>query len=393
MRVRALALEDFRSYERIHLPLAAGVTAFVGPNGSGKTNLIEALHVLARGDSPRAREDAELVRWGASLSRICGEVVRGHTSEKAQTEPGGGIEDKSGDERRIEVLWFSPQPGERRRPRRYLVNGAGKRAEDAAGELVVVAFFPEEVELLADAAAARRRYLDAMLGQVDRAHRADTRAYARVVAQRSALLRSFDHEGAGPGAPPASASLELAFWDAELCRLAAAISLRRSVLVRELAPAFERALAAFAGAARLDLAYAGQCAGETREELEEGYRRLVVEKRERELWQGTTLVGPHREDLAVTGDGRPLGAFASRGEQRSAVLALKLAEAEWLRTRTGDDPVFLLDDVLSELDPARRDALAGALPPRAQVLLTASLPAGLQRTLLDRATVVPVPLG
>lgn len=386
MRVTELLLEDFRSHERARLALGAGITVFLGPNGQGKTNLLEAIHVLARGDSPRAREDPELVRWGATLGRAAATVEQG--SARAGT-PGG----RDGQEtKRVEVLLFSPAPGERRRPRRYLVNGAGRRAEDALGEIVVVAFFPEDVELLTGAPGPRRRYLDAMIGQADRAHRADTRAYARVLEQRNALLRAAA-AARDPETPDAALpASESAFWDGELCRLAARISLRREQAVRELIPGFEAAATGFAPAAGTLLAYAAQVAGTTAEEREQDYRRLLREKRERELWQGTTLVGPHREDLAATAGGRPLAAFASRGEQRSAVLALKLAEAGWLRERTGDAPIFLLDDVLSELDPERREALVGALPADAQTLLTAAVPAGLPPSVTSRATIVPVPL-
>ncbi|MSQ37721.1 MAG: hypothetical protein EXR61_05350 [Chloroflexi bacterium] len=134
--------------------------------------------------------------------------------------------------------------------------------------------------------------------------------------------------------------------------------------------------------------------GSSAEERAAGYAQLIVEKGEREVWQGSTLVGPHREDLAMrSGEGRPLPAFASRGEHRSAVLSLKLAEAEWLRAHGGDVPVFLLDDVLSELDPRRREALVEALPADAQVLVTAALPAGLPPALLATATVREVTMG
>lgn len=373
MRVTELVLEDFRSYERLRLDLAPGVTAFVGPNGKGKTNLLEAIHLLARGDSPRAREDPEIVRWGATLARASGTVERAD----------GGS--------RVEILLFAAAAGERRRPRRYLLNGAGKRSEDALGEIVVVSFFPEDVELLTAAPAARRRYLDAMIGQVDRAHRADTREYARVLEQRNALLRGAAARRDSDAGDDVMPVTETAFWDAALCRLAAQISIRRERAVHELIPGFEAAAARFSSTAGTVLAYVAQTAGATVEEREEGYRSLVREKRERELWQGTTLVGPHREDLGVTGAGRPLAAFASRGEQRSAVLALKLAEANWLRERTGDPPIFLLDDVLSELDPARREALVDALPADAQTLLTAALPAGLPPSIAAGATIVEIP--
>jgi DNA replication and repair protein RecF len=240
----------------------------------------------------------------------------------------------------------------------------------------VVAFFPEDTELLASAPSARRRYLDAMVAQVDRSHRADIRAYGNVLTQRNALLR------AGRDDEPVAES-EIAFWDTELVRLATAISLRREAAVREFRPAFRTAAAAL-------VAYAGQVQGATVEERAEGYRRLIVEKHDRERWQATTLVGPHREDLAVATGERPLPTFASRGEQRSAVLALKLAEAEWIRTHIGEPPIFLLDDVLSELDTAHREALCRALPEGAQTLLTAAVLTSIPEALRRDATVTEI---
>jgi DNA replication and repair protein RecF len=368
MRVTGLALEDVRSYAAVDIVLARGITAFIGPNGAGKTNLLEAIHLAARGDSPRAHDDTELVRWGTNTGRVRVEV------------------DRAEGHRRVELLLFAPPEGERRRPRRYLLDGAGKRADDVAGELVVVAFFPEDVELLGAAPSARRRYLDAMLAQIDRAHRRETREFQRVVEQRNALLRAAREEMALP-------EDELAFWDRELVRLASSISLRRASLVVELIEPFRAATARFASAAGLDLTYGGQVQGGTVEERGAAYEILLREKRERERWQGTTLVGPHRDDLLVTASGRGLPSFASRGEHRSAVLSLKIAEAAWLASRIGEPPVFLLDDVLSELDPGRREALSEAVPPDAQVLLTAATTTALPEALRDRATVIPVRRG
>ncbi|HUQ17239.1 MAG TPA: DNA replication/repair protein RecF [Candidatus Saccharimonadales bacterium] len=358
MRVSTLLLEDFRSYARTEISLAPGVTAFVGNNGAGKTNILEAIHLLARGDSPRVGEDAELVRWGAGMARVAASVER------------------VDDARRVETLLFAPTAGERKRPRRYLLDGTPKRADDAVGEITVVAFFPEDVDLLADAPSARRRYLDAMVGQVDRRHRSETRQYQRVLEHRNALLRALRGDAPPPGLerPPAS---ELAYWDEELCRLAATISLRRLTAVREIVPAFRAEALRFSGTEALDVAYASPAEGETADERAGSYRALLASKRDRELWQGTTLVGPHREDLAVRAHGRALPEFASRGEQRSAVLALKMAEAAWITERRGEAPVFLLDDVLSELDPRRRDALAETIPAGAQALVTAAFPAGI----------------
>jgi DNA replication and repair protein RecF len=365
LRVAAIALEDFRSYKDRTIDLAPGVTAFVGPNGAGKTNILEAVHLIARGESSRAGDDAEMIRWGAPLARVAVDACR------------------ADDRARLEVTLFAPAVEARRRPRRYTADGAPRRADDVVGKVAVVAFFPEDTDLLASAPSARRRYLDAMVAQVDRAHRADTRAYANVLTQRNALLR------AGRDGEPVSES-EIAFWDTELVRLASAISLRREAAVREFRPAFRTAAAGLGANPTPDVAYAGQVQGSTAEERAEGYRRLIVEKRDRERWQGTTLVGPHREDLAVAAGERPLPTFASRGEQRSAVLALKLAEAEWIRARVGEPPIFLLDDVLSELDTAHREALCRALPEGAQTLLTAAVLTSIPETLRRGATVTEV---
>ena len=368
MRIVELAVEDFRSYAMLDLTLAPGITAFVGANGAGKTNVLEAVHLLARGDSPRVHDDRELVRWGATMARVRAVVARAEG------------------ERRVEMVLFSPPEGERRRPRRFLLDGAGKRPDDVAGELVVVAFFPEDVELLGAAPSARRRFLDAMLGQVDRTHRRESRELQRVLEQRNALLRSAREELVLP-------EDELAFWDHELVRLASAISLRRAALVDELRVPFRDATAHFSGARGLEIAYAGQVTGESVAERAAAYEQLLRTKRERERWQGTSLVGPQRDDLSVTLDGRELPAFASRGEHRSAVLSLKLAEALWLASRTGETPVFLLDDVLSELDQSRREALARSLPAGAQVLITAAVVTALPDVLREDASLLPVRKG
>jgi DNA replication and repair protein RecF len=379
--VTQLLLEDFRSYAAAEVPLGPSSTVFVGPNGAGKTNLLEALHLLARGDSPRARDDSEMVRWGAAMARLVASLERGD------------------DRRKVEIQLFAPVAGERRRPRRYLLDGAAKRADDALGEIVVVAFFPEDVDLLADAPSARRRYLDAMIAQVERRHRAAVREYQRVVEQRNALLRALRDQAGDPDQPtlpldgPSTGRDELDFWDRELCRLAATVSLRRMQAVRELRGGFREAVEAQSGEHVVDVAYSTPAEGDTEPERVESYARLLEEKREKERWQGATLVGPHREDLAVTSGGRELPSFASRGEQRSVVLALKLAEAGWLRERTGSVPIFLLDDVLSELDPDRRERFVSALPADAQALVTSAVPSGLPPALAEHATVIPVSRG
>ncbi len=345
MQVAAIALEDFRSYEDRTIDLSPGVTAFVGPNGAGKTNILEAVHLVARGESSRAGDDVEMIRWGAPLARVTIDAC------------------SAADRNRLEVTLFAPAIDVRRRPRRYTADGAPRRADDVVGRVAVVAFFPEDTDLLASAPSAR--------------------PYAHVLTQRNALLR------AGRDDEPVSES-EIAFWDTELVRLATSISLRREAAVREFRPAFRSAAATLGADPAPDVAYACQVQASTAEERAEGYRRLIAEKHDRERWQATTLVGPHREDLAVATGERPLPTFASRGEQRSAVLALKLAEAEWIRAHVGEAPIFLLDDVLSELDTAHREALCHALPQGAQTLLTAAVLTSIPEDLRRGATVTDI---
>src|SRR5258708_9859676 len=239
MRVSRILVEDFRSYARAERELVPGVTALVGRNGAGKTNVLEAVHLIARGDSPRARDDAELVRWGANTARVSARVER------------------VDDARSVDVVLFAPPEGERRRPRRYLLDGAGKRADEAIGELAVVSFFPEDVQLLAEAPSARRRYLDAMVSQVHRRHRAESREYAKVLEQRNALLRALridvrpsaiEWGSAGAGQAGPGRTMELGFWDSELVRLAASISLRRLEAGRRPVPPVPPAAAPLRGA-------------------------------------------------------------------------------------------------------------------------------------------------
>jgi DNA replication and repair protein RecF len=356
VRVRHLLLEEFRSYGRLELALDPRTTVFSGPNGAGKTNLLEAPLFLAHGSSPRAGDEAELVRWGSSLARIRADVSRAEG------------------ERRLEALLFAHSAGERRRPKRFLLDGAAKRAADLAGELRVVAFFPEEVTLLCEAPSARRRYLDALIGQVDRRYRREVLELQRVLEQRNALLRAARDE-----ARPVSDE-EMTFWDEELVRLGGVVAARRLRVVDELAPHFARAHEGLAGRAETIVRYACQVPAGDAEALTQAYRELLPLKREQEAWQGATLVGPHRDDLVVTTAGRTLPTHASRGEHRTAILALKLAEGTWIVEQTGEEPVFLLDDVLSELDPDRRERLAASIPRGAQCLITAAVVAGLPET-------------
>src|SRR6266850_1068221 len=266
-----------------------------------------------------------------------------------------------------------------------IARGDSPRARDDT-EMVRWGATTARVRTEVDRAEDHRRVETLLFAPPEGERRREMRELQHVLEQRNALLRVARDELELP-------EEEMAFWDRELVRLSAAISLRRWRLVNELSAPFVSATELFTGAEGLVLRYAGQVEGATLEERATAYQIVLREKRDRERWQGASLVGPQRDDLVVTSAGRMLPAFASRGEHRSAVLSLKIAEAAWLASRVGEQPVFLLDDVLSELDPTRREALARAIPEDAQTLLTAAIPTALPDILRERATLVPVRRG
>jgi DNA replication and repair protein RecF len=301
-----------------------------GPNGVGKTNLLEGLHVGAQGFSPRTRAEPRLVRFGETAARVrlAGEEAR----TPFETE--------------VDVVSSAPK--------RIRLNGALLASGDELRlRLAALAFTPDRLAVVKGGPIVRRTYLDRMLGRLYPA-RADLPSdYARALAQRNAALRRVR---------AVESSLEAVEpWTEQVASLGDALDRARAELVAALAPGF-RAHGEALGLASAQIAYEER--GLTFEEL--------AERLERDLERGTTGVGPHLRDAAVTADGRDLRAFGSQGEQRTAVLALILAEADLLAERRGEPPLLLLDDVFSELDRARGEALLARLPPGGQTVVTAT---------------------
>jgi DNA replication and repair protein RecF len=370
VRLTHLKLRNFRNYASLDLPLGPGLTVLHGPNAQGKTNVLEAIYLLALGSSYRTTSDRELIHWQAEpeerLARVEGEVA----SEQDST--------------RLEVV-VSAMPGVA--TKRAFINGAGKRVADLLGRLPVVFFGPEELDLVVGPPGHRRRFLDDAISQLDSPYHRALQQYGRAHHQRNQLLKLI-REG------PAQLD-ELPYWDDQLVELGSSILIARGKALVEIAPLMvdqHRGLTVAGG--EVGLSYETKLyrqdggwqrlAEASTQEVQAEFRRCLALERERELAQGTSVVGPHRDDLLLTLDGRPIDAFGSRGQQRTAALALKLAEVAFVQARAGEQPVLLLDDVLSELDAERRRLLAARVHNFEQALLTATDPPPVEATAVYR---------
>jgi DNA replication and repair protein RecF len=334
--VKTLSLRDYRSYASLELELEPGIVLAVGPNGAGKTNLLESLHVAAQGFSPRTRSDAQLIRFGEQGARVAVDAEHG------------------GAPAAIEVTL---RLGEAKRAR---LNGAPLRAaEELRSRLPTLVFTPDRLAVVKGGPAVRRAYFDRTLGRLFPSRTQAPTEYAAALAQRNGALRRV--------AAGYSTREALDPWTQRVAELGTALVAARRELVELLSPAF----AEIASELRLGtgvLRYEGD--PPVAAELE---RRL-----EQDLARGSTGLGPHLHDLAITAGGRDLRSFGSQGEQRLAVLALLLAEADVLAQRGNPSPLLLLDDVLSELDPDRRTILTERLRRvGAQAFLTATTAAAL----------------
>lgn len=338
MRLDRLSLRGFRNYAEATVELGPGVTALVGRNGQGKTNVLEAVAYLATLRSFRSAPGEVMVRAGEERAVLRAEGARG---------PGR------------EVL-IEAELSRTGRSRVQVNRSRLSRASDLVGVLTTTVFTPDDLAIVKAGPAARRDLLDDALVARDPRFEGARAAFERALRQRNALLKQVS------GGPlSAEAELTLSVWDSKLAPLAEAIVSARSALVDRLAPAVRQAYADLAQTDEpIDVAYhptvpigemADALAGARREEL----RRAV------------TLVGPHRDDLSVMLRGQPARAFASQGEQRSLALSLKLAVHRLLTAELGEAPLLLLDDVFSELDPHRAAALVAHLPSGQTLLTTA----------------------
>ena len=364
MYVSHLTLHDFRSYPSVDVALEPGVTAFVGRNGQGKTNLVEAVDYLSRLASHRVATDAPLVRSGCEQAVVRAAVVR---------------------DGRTAVLEVEINPGRANRAR--VNKSVLPRARDLVGLVRTVVFSPEDLSLVKGDPSERRRFLDDLL--VLRTPRlAGLRAdYDRVLKQRNALLKSMVAARRGRRDDEFAAST-LVVWDEQLAGHGAELLTERLALLDALRPYVGKAYEAVArGASREDAELEYRSSVPVQADLVRSFLDTLAERRKEELDRGLTLVGPHRDDLLLTlapaGSTReklPVKGYASHGESWSFALALRLASYDLLRA-DGDDPILVLDDVFAELDTERRAQLADLVADAEQVLVTAAVPADVPQAL------------
>jgi DNA replication and repair protein RecF len=383
MLLTHLSLSNFRNYRRLELDLPPGAVVFHGENAQGKTNLLEAVYLLATTRSARAGSDAELVRWEASedgigAARVVGRATRG----RAEVQVEMAVMARDG---------AAPSAGPpARSAKRLRVNGLPRRATDVIGQVLAVLFTSQDIDLLTGAPALRRRYLDITLSQVDHAYLRALQRYQRVMQQRNVLLKRIQEGKA--------AADQLQSWNEEMVAQGSVITVTRAAAVAALN---ERAAELHAGLSGgrevLSISYVPQLAEERRgglpdsaEQLRTIYRTAISRRQAKEIAAGVSLIGPHRDDLRFELDGKAAGAFGSRAQQRTVALALRLAEASFLRERSGETPVLLLDDILSELDEHRRASVVAVVEETEQALITTADLGQFGDGFVERATVFEV---
>lgn len=345
----SLRLFNFRNYAELSLRLEPGLNVFVGENAQGKTNLLEAVATLLLTRSPRTTTAAELLRWGADEAAVDAVLIRGMLSESLALRLRRVREPDAGPAEAVDA------PA--RIARTTSCDGHPIAPRELLGRWPVVLFWPDDLQLVKAGPEARRRLLDVLLAQLDRGAADELVRYRRVLEQRNSLLRRLHLEGG-------DAPDHLRTFDDALVRHGAAVRVARTGLVRKLGPLAAAAMAEISDAAdTLELRYVPHraTASDDPEEAGAALRRALARSHPEELARGTTVVGPHRDDMEYVLNDRAARSTSSQGQQRSAVLATKIAEVRLVGEVCGRKPLLLLDDVLSELDPARRERLLGAL--------------------------------
>lgn len=374
MYLSRLQLEQFRSYTSLDLPIQPAGLRITGRNASGKTSLLEAVMVLATTRSPRATSDAETINWSSGeefgvppYARLDGAVM---TRVGART------------------IAVQIQAENGRAKKTFQLNGRDVRAHDLVGTLKAVLFSPEDVELVSGPPAERRRQLDVLISQIDGHYLRALTRYRHVHAQRNGLLKAFARDRVRPDSP--MAVTQIAFWDEQLVTAGAYIIAVRLRLTAELgrmlaaraADLIDRGVLAVSYEPRLDLVGIDQVAVADaigcQQMVAAAFARNLEAVRAEEFRRGMTVIGPHRDGLTFTIDGRDLAAYGSRGQQRLCVVAFKLAESDLIMAETEERPVLLLDDVLSELDDSHRARLLSAIARTdSQLIVTSADPESL----------------
>lgn len=373
MRIEHLSLTNFRNYARLEWSPPPGTTLIHGANAQGKTSLLEAICYLALSRSPWSSSDRQLIHWRAQeepipFARLAADVISRHSPLE-----------------RLEVTLMLEDVGHAtpRFKKMLRLNGADKRVMDLVGRLNAVLFLPRDLALVEGSPADRRQFIDGTLAQVDADYLAALTSVGKLLPQRNALLRRIGEQRAAPH--------ELDFWDAQLVQAGAVLIAARQRFLRELESTACRAHHDLTGgretlSLRYQPSFAPTAGGDGQlsfnmhgldlhreldaDDVAPQYAARLEEERELSISRGITLSGPHRDELRIDINGHDAGLYGSRGQARTAVMALKLAELDWMQARIGEAPLLLLDEVVAELDAGRRNWLLERLQGTGQTLLT-----------------------
>ncbi|MAS36792.1 MAG: DNA replication/repair protein RecF [Anaerolineaceae bacterium] len=393
MHVEHLSLTNFRNYARLEWTLPRGTTVIHGANAQGKTSLLEAIYYLVTSRSPYTTSDRQLIHWRAAddpipFARLAAEVST-RTSPLDRIEMTLMLDNTNGDSSRFKKV--------------VKINGSEKRVMDLVGLINVVLFLPRDLTLVEGAPADRRRFMNETLAQVDGDYLEALTTYEKIIPQRNALLRRISDKQAAPH--------ELDYWDSQLIKSGSILIAARQRFLRELEASAQQAHHDLTGKQEtLTLQYqpsftptagndgqlsfnmtgldlhremsADQIAPQFADQLE-------AEKSE-SVKRGITLSGPHRDELRLHINGHDAGLYGSRGQARTAVMALKLAELTWMKARIGEWPLLLLDEVIAELDSARRAYLLERLDGATQTLMTTTELDIFTDSFLERAAVLHI---
>lgn len=396
MRIDHLSLKNFRNYTRLELSIPEQVIVIHGANAQGKTSLLEAIYYLATSSSPYTNSDRQLMNWRVEaeimpFTQVAADVVSAHGSMN-----------------RLEILLLKEQTtdGNTRFRKDVRINGVTKRNLDLQGMMGVVMFLPQDLALIEGSPATRRRYLDLTLCQTDKDYCQALNTFEKALAQRNALLKRIGDRQASPD--------ELTYWDSQLAMAAGVLIEGRQQFVRELELLAQRIHRDLSGGLEdLELIYqpsfeptAGGDGQQSfgvlgldlhrqldHEEIAPQYQEALLETRDEEIKRGMTLLGPQRDELRFAVNGRDLGHYGSRGQARTGVMAVKLAELEWMNKTLQEWPILLLDEVVAELDVHRRGYLMERIEQANQVLLTTTELATLAPEFVNRAELWQVEMG
>jgi DNA replication and repair protein RecF len=399
MRITHLSLSNFRNYGRLELRLPPGATLLHGANAQGKTNLLEALYYLATTRSPHAGQDSQMLNWEAL--KIPEPLIVGRLVATIATK---------NETRTVEMRLIREDKGHGQFSfrREALVNRRKVRLMDMLGQLQVVMFLPEDVNLITGAPNKRRRYLNVMLCQIDPHYCRTLSQYNKTLEQRNAVLRRLA-EGQG--------NLDmLAIFSERLVELGSQVYARRAIFFAEIGRETQRIHYEdlTGGRESLRIGYLprlqiGQNGSDRKlavelstwlfnqqadlEAIGHRFARELAASQTTDIARGTTSIGPHRDDWCFWINGRYLGDYGSRGQQRSAILAMKMAEIEWVSRLSGETPVLLLDEVLAELDGQRRDMLLNTVQNVEQAILSSTDPTMFSADFLAQACSMTVTAG